>query len=96
LQVSSVQTLSSLQTGAGPPVQTPAALHVSFVVQALPSSQLLSGTGVYTHPDAVQVSSVHGLLSLHTTSVPPQTPAVQTSFDVHTLPSSQELPDAGS
>ena len=38
LQVSVVQTLPSLQLGAGPPTQTPPA-HVSGVVQALPSLQ---------------------------------------------------------
>jgi hypothetical protein len=37
LQLSSVQTFPSLQFGAGPPTQLPP-LHVSLVVQALPSS----------------------------------------------------------
>jgi hypothetical protein len=37
-QVSSVQTLPSLQIGAGPPTHVPAA-HVSAVVQAFASSQ---------------------------------------------------------
>jgi hypothetical protein len=38
LHESSVQTLPSSQFGGGPPTQVPLE-HVSFVVQALPSSQ---------------------------------------------------------
>ena len=59
---SSVQTLPSLQSGAGPPTQTPAA-QVSLVVQALPSEQeaVLS---VWVHPDCgSQASSVQTLPS---------------------------------
>jgi len=86
-QVSSVHGLLSLHTSAAPPTQTPAE-QVSLVVQALPSLQgavLL----VKTHPVAgAQVSSVHGLLSLHTSAAPPtHTPAEQVSFVVQALPS---------
>jgi glyoxylate utilization-related uncharacterized protein len=87
LQASSVQTLASSQFGAAPPTHTPAE-QVSLVVQVLPSLQgavLL----VKTHPVAgAQVSSVHGLLSLHTSAAPPtQTPAEQVSLVVQALPS---------
>jgi hypothetical protein len=65
-QLSSVQTLLSLQLGGGPPTQAPP-LQASAVVQALPSShELLLGTNV--QPLAgLQLSSVQGLLSLQTT-----------------------------
>ena len=73
--------LLSLQLGAAPPTQTPPE-QVSLVVQALPSLQgavLL----VCTQPvDGLQLSSVHGLLSLQLIVVPPQTPPEQTSFAV--------------
>jgi hypothetical protein len=91
--VSVVQTLLSLHANAGPPVHTPAVLHESFVVQAFPSSQLRSGTGVYTHPEpGLHVSSVHGLWSSQTTAVPGwQDPPPQVSPDVQAFPSSHGL-----
>ena len=86
-QLSSVQTLLSLQFGGGPPAQLPP-LHVSLVVQASPSSQgavLL----VLTQPVAgLQLSSVHTLLSLQFGGGPPtQEPPLQVSLVVHALPS---------
>src|SRR5436189_16643 len=98
MQVSSVQTLLSLLTRAGPPVQTPAVLHVSFVVHASPSLQLRPGTGVYTQPVAgLHVSSVQTLLSLHTRAGPPvQIPVVlHVSLVVQASPSSQLRPGTG-
>ena len=60
---SSVQMFPSSQFGGGPPTHAPPE-HVSFVVQASPSSQesLLS---VHTHTPSGQVSSVQGLPSSH-------------------------------
>jgi hypothetical protein len=86
-QLSSVQTLPSLQFGGGPPAQLPP-LQVSLVVQASPSSHgavLLA----LTHPVAgLQLSSVHTLLSLQSGGGPPtQVPPVQASLVVHKLPS---------
>ena len=69
-QVSSVQGLPSLQPGGGPPAQTPPA-HVSFVVQALPSSHA-AVLAAWTQPRIVShASSVHGLLSLQPSGPPP-------------------------
>jgi hypothetical protein len=90
-QESSVQGLLSLQLGAGPPLQVPPP-HVSFVVQAFPSSHefvLL----VWTQPVAgSQESSVHGLLSSQPTAVPGwHDPPPQVSFAVQALPSSHDL-----
>jgi hypothetical protein len=89
LHASSVHTFASSQFGAAPPTHTPAE-QVSLVVQALPS---LHGAVllVKTHPVAgAQVSSVHGLLSLHTSAAPPtQAPAEQVSLVVQVLPSLQ-------
>jgi hypothetical protein len=90
LHVSSVQGLLSLQSRAVPAWQLPPE-HTSPVVQAFPS---LHGAVllVKTHPVAnVQVSVVHGLLSLHTIPTPLHTPPRQTSPIVHGLPSSQGL-----
>src|SRR6266849_3669131 len=74
---SSVQTLLSLQLGAGPPTHVPPE-HVSLVVQAFPSLQgavLL----VCTQPVAgLQLSSVQTLLSLQLGAGPPtQAPPLQ-------------------
>jgi hypothetical protein len=88
LQLSSVQTLPSLQFGAGPPTQAPP-LQASAVVQAFPS---LHGSLLFTcvQPLAgLQPSSVHPLLSLQLSAVPPtQPPALQVSLVVQALPSS--------
>jgi hypothetical protein len=88
-QLSSVQGLLSSQASAPLPVQTPLALQVSLGVQTLPSLHGLPvATLVYWQPTAVlQVSVVQALLSLQTTAVPWQTPAVQASVVVHKLPS---------
>jgi hypothetical protein len=87
LQLSVVQGLLSSQTTGVPGWHVPP-LHMSPVVQAFPSEQetvLL----VNTHPVAVlQVSVVHGLLSLHVNGVPTQAPATQASV-VQALPSEQ-------
>ena len=83
-----MHTLLSLQTTVVPAHVPP--LHVSFVVQALPSSQD-AVLFVYTQPvDGSHESSVHGLLSLHTIAVPAQMPPAHVSFDVQALPSSQD------
>jgi hypothetical protein len=87
LQLSVVQALLSLQTTAEPGTHTPPP-HVSPKVQAFPS---LHGFVLFvkTQPEAgLQLSSVHGLLSLHTTGVPGlQTPPPQVSPAVQALPS---------
>src|SRR4029077_20267063 len=62
LQLSSVQTLPSLQWSGGPPTHVPAE-QVSLVVQALPSSQE-AALFVWTQPvDGSHESSVQGLPS---------------------------------
>jgi hypothetical protein len=89
LHVSVVHTLESSQFNVPAPGWQVPPPQVSPVVQALPSSQA-AVLFVKTHPVArVQVSVVHGLLSLHTTPVPPHTPPLHTSPVVHGLPSSQ-------
>ena len=70
LHESFVQTLPSLQLGAGPPTQRPPA-HVSVVVQALPSLQD-AVLFVLTQPVAgLHESSVQTLLSLQLSAGPP-------------------------
>src|SRR6266849_2885098 len=66
LQLSSVQTLLSLQLTALPS-QNPRELQVSLVVQALPSLQEVPVAGVWRQACKVvsHVSVVHGLPSLH-------------------------------
>jgi hypothetical protein len=90
LHESSVQTFPSLQLGGTPPTQLPPE-HVSFVVQALPSSHD-AVLFVCTHPVAgLQVSSVQRFPSLQLGAAPPaQLPPEQVSFVVHALPSSQD------
>jgi hypothetical protein len=90
LHESSVQPLESLQFGATPPTQAPAA-QVSFVVQALPSSHetvLL----MWTQPLAgLHESSVQPLASSQFGAVPPtHAPLAHVSFVVQALPSSQD------
>src|SRR5438046_1197920 len=64
LQVSSVQTLPSLQLGAGPPTHRPP-LQASLVVHSLPSLQA-AALVVWSQPvSGLQLSSVPGLPSLH-------------------------------
>jgi hypothetical protein len=90
LQLSSVHAFESSQGTADPPPHDPP-LHVSPVVQALPSSHGLL-FGVYTQPEAgLQLSSVHPLPSLQTTDDPPlHDPPLHASPVVHALPSSHE------
>src|SRR6185436_13327207 len=90
LQPSSVQGLLSLQSGAGPPWQVPPP-HVSFVVQALPSSHG-SVLFVCVQPVAgLQPSSVQGLLSLQFGAGPPwQVPPPHVSVVVQASPSSHD------
>jgi hypothetical protein len=87
LHVSVVHALLSLQTTAAPAWQTPPP-HVSPAVQALPSLHA-AVLFVNTQPVAgLQLSVVHGLLSLHTTAVPAlQTPPPHVSPAVQALPS---------
>jgi hypothetical protein len=89
LQESVVQVSSSSQLGGAPPTHWPA-LHVSPVVQPLPSSQ---GTAFVTWTQPIlgsQESSVHGFASSQSSDpVGPQTPASQTSPVVQTSPSKQ-------
>src|SRR6266849_2358938 len=90
LQLSSVQTLLSLQLGAGPPTQAPP-LQVSLVVQAFPSLQgavLL----VWKHPlVGSQASSVQTLPSSQLSGAPGlQVPPPHTSWPLHTVLSSHE------
>ena len=88
-QLSVVQGFESSQSGAGPPIHSPAA-QVSFVVQALASSQsrvLLA----LTHPEVgSQLSVVQGFASSQSGAGPPaQAPATQVSLVVQALASSQ-------
>jgi hypothetical protein len=87
LQESAVQGLLSLHTTAGPGLHCPAA-HVSPAVHALPSEQVPEA-GLDWQPDAgLQESTVHALLSLHTTAAPgAQAPAAHTSAAVQAFPS---------
>jgi hypothetical protein len=99
LQESSVQTLPSLQLGAGPPTQLPPE-QVSFVVQALLSLHELVLFVCAQTPDE-HVSVVHPLPSSHWLAcvhslqppigVPAHVPPAQTSPLVQAWLSSQEL-----
>jgi hypothetical protein len=86
LQVSSVQTLPSLQLSGGPPTHEPPE-HVSFIVQALPS---LHGLALLTYmqPDAgLHDSSVHTFPSLQSSGAPPtHVPPEHVSFVLQALP----------
>jgi hypothetical protein len=86
---SSVHGLPSSQLKPPLPAHTPPA-QTSPVVQALPSSQG-AVLFVWTQPVAgLQVSSVHGLLSLQPSAGPPtHTPPLQVSAVVHAFPSLQ-------
>ena len=88
-QVSSVQTLPSLQTMSAPGMQT-AAPQVSPLVQALPSSQGAVLFSVLQPPAASQVSVVHGLPSSQGLALSGlQKPLLQMSPSVQLLKSSQ-------
>ena len=87
LHESLVHPLPSLQDRAAPPLQPPP-LHLSFFVQALPSSQpfeLLENT----HPlPGLHESLVHPFPSLQETAAPAkQLPPAHWSFCVQALPS---------
>jgi hypothetical protein len=77
-----------------PPAMHEPLRQVSSTVQKRPSSQDAPfGIGVAKQPDVgLQASAVQGSPSLQTTGVPPQTPAVHTSLDVHAFPSVQLVP----
>jgi len=96
LQPSVVQTFPSSQFGAGPPTHAPA-LHVSFVVHALPSVQAVPfGFGGFEHVPVAesQVPVVwHWSEAVQTTGLlPVQTPLWQVSVCVQAFPSLQVLP----
>jgi len=92
LQASCVQGFASLQSGLAPARQLPL-LQTSPPVHALPSSQL-TVFGACTHPlAALQLSSVHKLLSSQSIGAPPtHAPAVHVSPPVQALPSLQTVP----
>jgi hypothetical protein len=80
-----VHGLLSLQTKGTPAMQVPPEQD-SCPLQAFRSPQPLLLFGVNTHPVAgLQVSSVHGLLSLHTRGAPVQVPFPHVSLIVHAL-----------
>jgi hypothetical protein len=90
LQLSVVHAFpSSGHVRSAPPTQAPP-LHVSLVVQALPSSQD-PATGADVHPVAgLQVSTVHALPSSgQVRACPPHVPPLHVSFVVQALPSLQ-------
>jgi hypothetical protein len=90
-QASVVQTLQSLQLGAGPPTQAPPE-HVSLVVQAFPSLHGLLLSGCRQPSETSQVSSVQPLLSSQFGAGPPtHIPPEQASFIVQALPSLHRL-----
>ena len=71
LHESSVHGLLSLQVSGVPAWQFPSARQTSAPLQASPSAHELVTSGVNAHPvDALQESSVHGLLSLQVSGVP--------------------------
>jgi hypothetical protein len=89
LQASLVHTLPSSQLGGAPPTQTPPE-QVSFVVQALPSSQAAVLLLCRQPTMKSQESSVHTLPSSQLGGAPPtQIPPEQVSLVVHALPSLQ-------
>ena len=89
-QESDVHGLLSLQFGAEAPAAQLPAEQMSPIVQALPSEQtLLFGVNAQP-PTLLQLSVVHGLLSLHCWPGPEtQLPAAHVSGVVQSLPSEQ-------
>ena len=80
-----VQGFKSLHTCVAPPTQVPP-WHESAVVQALLSSQPALLAACVQPVAVLQPSSVHGLLSLQPTALPPtHVPPEQTSPVVHAL-----------
>ena len=89
LQLSSVQTFPSLQSGGGPPTHAPP-LQVSFVVQALPSLHALVLFVCLQPVAGSHASSVQGLPSSQFgATLPTHAPSAQTSTVVQALPSLQ-------
>jgi len=79
LQLSSVQTLLSLQVRAGPPTHVPL-VHTSVCVHALPSLQELPLSGVTVHVLVpLHVRVLHVSL-VQVIDVPPHVPVVHTSL----------------
>jgi hypothetical protein len=97
-QASAVHGLPSSIVGAVPVVQTPAALHVSAPLQALPSEHGVPvATGVCVTPPAGEHASVvHGLPSSTAGGVPDvHAPlASQVSLPLQAFPSEHEEPAA--
>ena len=93
LQLSVVQTLSSLQSTAVPAWQPPS-LQTSPVVQAFPSLQTATLFAWEQPATGLQASVVQGLLSLQSRGTPPtqEADALQASPVVQALPSSQVVP----
>ena len=90
LQASVVQAFVSLQSLAGPAVQTPLT-HVSPTVQnALSLHVTWSGFGVCVHafPVSSHPSVVHAFVSLQSRALPIQTPPAHVSTPVQNRPSS--------
>ena len=86
----------AVQTTAGPPTQAPA-MHVSSVVQPLPSLQVVPSVAAGLEQAPVVMSQVptawHGSLAAQTTGLAPvQVPATQVSVWVQALPSLQVVP----
>ncbi len=72
------------------PLQVPWAVHLSNLVQALPSLHGIPGIGVYTQPTvSLQVSAVQGLPSSHVWPWPWRVPSTHASALVQSVPSSQ-------
>ncbi len=93
LQLSAVHAKPSLHTLAVPR-QLPL-WHMSLLVQALPSVQVLPlPTLANVQLPPTQASFVHALLSLQTLVVPVHLPALQASLRVQGAPSSQLWPSA--
>ena len=89
LQESSVQPLPSLQTVGVPATQLPPE-QVSPVVHAFPSLHEAVLLACWQPVAGLQLSSVHGLLSLQLVAVPPtHAPPEHASPVVHAFPSSQ-------
>ena len=87
-QLSAVQMLLSSQFLVAPATQPPST-QTSPTVQPLPSSQA-SLFGVFMQPwVGSHLSSVHGLPSSHTSTLPVQAPDLQASFAVQALASLQ-------
>jgi hypothetical protein len=86
-----VHGLVSEQSGAGPPTHLPAR-QASWSVHLLLSLHgVASAEGAWLHcwVAGLQVSTVHGSLSLQSRPTPPHLPPVHLSPVVHALPSSQ-------